>query len=65
MNTTINRRIFDAIVWSASLLFAFGLLLDTALADAKGFPPATRPGTPNASISTSTLSAFRVEPRLP
>ena len=46
MNTTINRRIFDAIVWSVSLLFAFGLLLDTALADAKGFPPATRPGTP-------------------
>jgi hypothetical protein len=33
MSNTIKRRIFDAVVWSASLLFACGLLLDSALAD--------------------------------
>ncbi len=33
MNNTSKRRIFDSVVWSASLLFAFGLLIDSALAD--------------------------------
>ena len=38
MNNTIKRRIFDALVWSVSLLFAFGLLLDAALAESNGIP---------------------------
>jgi len=33
MNNALKRRVFDTVVWSASLLFAFGLLLDSALAD--------------------------------
>jgi nitrate/TMAO reductase-like tetraheme cytochrome c subunit len=33
MNKAIKRRIFDSMVWSMSLLFAFGLLVDAALAD--------------------------------
>lgn len=37
MNNASKRRIFDSIVWSVSLLFAFGLLIDSALADSKGF----------------------------
>lgn len=36
MNNVIKRRIFDSILWSVSLLFAFGLLIDNALADSKG-----------------------------
>jgi len=36
MNNAMKRRMFDATVWSVSLLFAFGLLIDTALADSKG-----------------------------
>lgn len=38
MNNAIKRRIFDSILWSVSLLFAFGLLLDNSLADSKGLP---------------------------
>lgn len=37
MNNASKRRIFDSIVWSVSLLFAFVLLMDNALADSKGF----------------------------
>ena len=37
MNNVSKRRIFDAVVWSVSLLFAFGLLLNNALADSRGF----------------------------
>jgi hypothetical protein len=37
MNNANKRWIFDSVVWSVSLLFAFGLLLDHALADSKGF----------------------------
>jgi nitrate/TMAO reductase-like tetraheme cytochrome c subunit len=37
MNNTIKRIILDSIVWSVSLLFAFGLLIDSALAGSKGF----------------------------
>ena len=33
MNNTSKRWIFDSVVWSVSLLFAFGLLMDAALAD--------------------------------
>lgn len=36
-HNTIERRIFDSVLWSASLLFAFGLFMDNALADSKGF----------------------------
>ncbi len=36
MTNTAKRRLFDGIVWTASLLFAFGLLVDSALADSKG-----------------------------
>ena len=36
-HNTIERRIFDSVVWSASLLFALGLLTDNALADSRGF----------------------------
>ena len=36
MNKTVNLRVFDVIVWTLSLLFAFGLLTDNALADSKG-----------------------------
>jgi hypothetical protein len=35
MNNTRKRRIFDSVVWAASLLFAFGLLMDSALAQGK------------------------------
>lgn len=37
MNNTIKRRKLDSVVWSISLLFAFGLLIDNALADSKRF----------------------------
>lgn len=37
MNNTSKRRTFDSIVWSVSLLFAFGLLIHDARADSKGF----------------------------
>jgi nitrate/TMAO reductase-like tetraheme cytochrome c subunit len=37
MNHATQRRIFDAIVWSVSLLFAFGLLMDSAFADSNRF----------------------------
>lgn len=37
MNNTTKRNVLDSIVWSFSLLFAFGLFIDSALADAKGF----------------------------
>jgi len=37
MNNTTKRWIFDSVVWSVSLLFAFGLLMDNAMADSKGF----------------------------
>jgi nitrate/TMAO reductase-like tetraheme cytochrome c subunit len=33
MNNVIKRRIFDSIVWSVSLLFAFGLMIDSAMAE--------------------------------
>lgn len=36
MKNMIKRRIFDSAVWSLALLFAFGLMLDAALADSKG-----------------------------
>jgi len=36
MDNTIKRTFFDSIVWSVSLLFAFGLLTDAALADSRG-----------------------------
>lgn len=39
MNNTTKRWIFDSVVWSVSLLFAFGLLIDNALADSKGLSP--------------------------
>jgi hypothetical protein len=35
MDDTRRRRIFDSVVWTASLLFAFGLLMDSALAAEK------------------------------
>ena len=38
LNNVIRRRIFDSIVWSLSLLFAFGLLVDSALADSREGP---------------------------
>jgi len=37
MNSASKRRIFDFTVWSISLLFAFGLLIDSAVAESKGF----------------------------
>jgi hypothetical protein len=37
MNNSSKRRIFDAIVWSASLLFLFGLVGNEANADSKRF----------------------------
>ena len=37
MNDTSKRRILDSMVWSVSLLFAFGLLIDSAMADSRGF----------------------------
>jgi len=37
MNNTSKRGIFDSIVWSVSLLIAFGPLADNVLADSKGF----------------------------
>jgi nitrate/TMAO reductase-like tetraheme cytochrome c subunit len=37
MNNVTQHRIFDSIVWSVSLLFAFGLLTANALADSRGF----------------------------
>jgi nitrate/TMAO reductase-like tetraheme cytochrome c subunit len=40
MNNIIKRRIFDSIVWSVSVLFAFGLLIDSAMAESSG-PVAT------------------------
>jgi hypothetical protein len=45
MQNTRRRRMFDSVVWAASLLFAFGLLMDSALAEDKdkGVP------TPSAS----------------
>jgi cytochrome c553 len=39
MNNTTKRWILDSVVWSVSLLFAFGLLLDNALADSEGLSP--------------------------
>lgn len=36
MNNTVKRRIFDSIIWSVSLLFAFGLLIDSAMAEPSG-----------------------------
>jgi cytochrome c553 len=36
MHNTFKRKIFDSIVWPVSLLFAFGLFIDAALADSKG-----------------------------
>lgn len=36
MNNAMKRKTFDAIVWPLSLLFAFGLLMDSALADSNG-----------------------------
>jgi hypothetical protein len=35
MNNTRQRWIFDSAVWAASLLFAFGLFIDSALAQDK------------------------------
>ena len=40
MDNTTKRRIFDATVWALSLLFLFGLLLDSAMADSKRFSAA-------------------------
>lgn len=40
MNNANKRKVFDFTVWSMSLLFAFGLLTDSALADSK-VPAAT------------------------
>ena len=37
MTSTSKRWIFDSVVWSVSLLFAFGLLLDSAMADSSRF----------------------------
>lgn len=37
MTNASKRWIFDSVVWSVSLLFAFGLLLDNALAESNGF----------------------------
>ena len=37
MTNTHRRWILDSVVWSLSLLFAFGLLADNALADSKAF----------------------------
>ena len=50
MNNIINRTILDATVWSVSLLFAFGLLLNAALTDARG-----------PSASSATWSTVRVD----
>lgn len=36
MNKTIQLKIFDLIVWALSLLFAFGLMIDSALAESSG-----------------------------
>ena len=33
MDNTFKRRAFDLVVWSVSLLFAFGLLTDAAMAN--------------------------------
>lgn len=35
MNNRSKRLILDSVVWSVSLLFAFGLMIDSALADSK------------------------------
>ncbi len=43
MNNTRKRHIFDATVWSVSLLFAFWLLIDSALAESN------RPAATNAT----------------
>lgn len=37
MNNTSKYWILDSVLWSVSLLFAFGLLLDNAMADSKGY----------------------------
>jgi len=37
MNNASKRRIFDSVIWSVSLLFAFGLLIHDAVADSNGF----------------------------
>ncbi|MBE0623980.1 MAG: diheme cytochrome c [Burkholderiales bacterium] len=37
MNNANKRKLFDSIVWSASLLFAFGLLISEASAESTGF----------------------------
>lgn len=36
MDNTFKRRAFDLVVWSVSLLFAFGLLTDSAMANYDG-----------------------------
>lgn len=38
MNNTNKRWIFDVVVWSVSLVLAFVLIIDAALADSKGIP---------------------------
>lgn len=38
MNNTSKRRKFDSVVWTVSLLFAFGLLANDAFADSKAAP---------------------------
>jgi len=58
MNNTIKRRIFDAVVWSASLLFACGLLLDSALADDQAIAGISVSGQ-TEGISANTQFAFR------
>lgn len=56
MNDTIKRRIFDSTVWSISLLFAFGLLADDALADSK------RPSATNATWKAECASCHVAYP---
>ena len=37
MNKTIQLKMFDAVVWALSLVFAFGLLVGEAMAEHRGF----------------------------
>jgi mono/diheme cytochrome c family protein len=54
MNNASKRKIFDFTVWSMSLLFAFGLLIDSALADSR--PPAAANKTYQAECGSCHIA---------